>query len=119
MIEVIGVDKFKTEIYDFTKDGDQEWVLRENTPVILNFSATWCGPCHNFSPTLQDISEEYKNRVKVYRVDIEASPEIPHLFGVMSVPTTVFLKKGEEPAIASGGISVEGMRAAIKDLLGV
>lgn len=119
MIEVIGVDRFKTEIYDFTKDTEQEWTLADNTPIIINFFATWCGPCHNFAPTLHDISVEYDGKVKVYKVDIDASPEIPHLFGVMSVPTTVFLKKGEEPAIANGGISEEGMRAAIKDLLGV
>lgn len=118
MIEVIGTDRFKAEIYDFTKDSE-EWQFSENTPIILNFFATWCGPCHNFAPILQDISEEYGDKIKIYKMDIDASPEVAHLFGIRSVPSTVFLARNEEPALVAGGIGSEGLRRAIQELLGV
>lgn len=118
MIEIIGAEQFKNEIFDFTKD-TEEWQFSKDTPIILNFFATWCGPCHNFAPILQDVSEEYGNKIKIYKMDIDASPEVAHLFGIMSVPSTVFLLRDEEPALVSGSIGSEGMRRAIHDLLGV
>lgn len=117
MIEVIGAETFRKEIFDFMSDSE-EWKIGD-TPVILNFFATWCGPCHNFAPILHDVAVEYGNKIKVFKVDIDATPELPHLFGIRSVPTTVFLKKGEDPAMVAGGMGEAGLKKAIAELLRV
>lgn len=117
MVEVISVEKFKEDVFDFTTSTD--WSYDKEQPLILNFFATWCGPCHMFAPTLEDIAEQYEGKLKVYKIDIDAQPAVAALFGVRSVPTTLFISRGEEPALASGTISRENMDRAIKELLGV
>jgi thioredoxin 1 len=116
-LEVITADQFKSEIFDF--DAHAEWRFEKETPIIVNFFASWCGPCQFFAPILESIAETYGSTLRVFKVDIDATPEIPALFGIRSVPTTVFIKRNEEPALAMGAISEEGMKKAIKDLLGL
>ncbi len=117
MVEVINTDKFKSEVFDF--ETHKEWVFEKEQPLILNFFATWCGPCHMFAPVLDDVASEHAGKLKVFKMDIDASPEIAHLFGVKSVPTTLFLAPGQEPAIASGVLPRESMKQALEELLGI
>jgi thioredoxin len=117
MVEVIGLDKFKTEVFDF--ENNREWTFEKTHPVIVNFFATWCGPCHMFAPVLDEVASEHSTKLKVYKVDIDASPELAHLFGVKSVPTTLFLAPGQEPALASGVMPRESMQQALQELLGI
>lgn len=117
MVEVISTEKFKSDIFDF--ESNKEWIFEKSQPIILNFFATWCGPCHMFAPTLEDVASEYADKLRVFKMDIDASPEIAHLFGIKSVPTTVFLVAGEEPAIASGLLPRESMQKALQELLGI
>lgn len=115
MLEIISTQSFQEKIFDFATQN--EWNYDNSTPVVLNFFATWCGPCHQFSPTLEDASIKYKDSIKVYKIDIDASPEVPAMFGVRSVPTTVFIRKGEEPALAMGAMNPEALDRAINELL--
>jgi thioredoxin len=115
--EIISTEKFKSEIFDFTSG--EEFKFDKTTPVILNFFATWCGPCHSFAPALESIAEEHSGSIKVFKVDIDQYPELPLLFGVRSVPTTVFFNPNEEPAIVTGNIGEDGLRRAIADLFGI
>ncbi|MBC7467378.1 MAG: thioredoxin fold domain-containing protein [Bdellovibrio sp.] len=117
MIEIISKEKFKSEIFDFSVN--KEWTFDKKTPVILNFFATWCGPCHRFAPTLEEIAAQYDQSVKVYKIDIDQDPEIAHLFGVQSVPTTLFLKPNEEPVMTNGALLKEGVERAITELFGI
>lgn len=115
MLKHISDEEFKSEIFDYT--AGKEWFFDKNKPVILNFFATWCGPCMSFTPTLEDIGEKYQDSINVFKVDIDQAPQLPALFGIRSVPTTLFLKSGDDPSIAQGVISFEGMEQAISDLL--
>ncbi|OQY27764.1 MAG: thioredoxin [Candidatus Cloacimonetes bacterium 4572_55] len=63
--------------------------------AILDFGATWCGPCKKYDPIFVELSDEYTGRVAVGKIDIGAQPAVAQKFGVMSVPTVIFLKKGE------------------------
>lgn len=117
MVEVIDIEIFKKEVFDF--EASQVWQYDKEIPLVLNFFATWCGPCHMFAPILEAVAGEYAGKLKVFKVDIDATPEISVLFGAKSVPTTLFISKGQEPAMASGFMSRESMNKALSELLGI
>ncbi len=64
--------------------------------VVVDFFATWCGPCRMMSPILDDIAEELKDKVKIYKVDVDNDPNLARKFGVMSIPTIIIFENGEE-----------------------
>lgn len=117
MIEIINTEKFKEEIFDFTKGED--FTFHKETPIILNFFGTWCGPCHMFAPVLEEIAEKHQGKVKVFKVDIDKSPELPHLFGIKSVPTTVFFIPNEEPVLTNGAYPKETVEKMVFDFFGL
>jgi thioredoxin 1 len=81
---------------DFTDDNFQKEVIESSQPVIVDFSATWCGPCRQLSPIIDDLAKEYAGKVKVGKVDIDQSQEVAGKFGIMSVPTVLFFKGGQK-----------------------
>jgi thioredoxin-like negative regulator of GroEL len=116
-IEQINTEKFKKEIFDYSHQKDFEF--KKDKPVILNFFATWCGPCHAFRPALEAAAEKHAGKFDVFRVDIDADPELPALFGIRGVPSTVFFIPNQEPALVTGNIGEAGLERALSELLGV
>ena len=116
-LEIITAEKFKSEIFDFTSGEDFKYDREK--PVVLNFFATWCGPCQSFTPALEELAARHAGKFKVYKIDIDQAPEIPALFGVMSVPTTIFFIPNEEPALVTGNIGEDGLQRAVADLFGI
>lgn len=68
-----------------------EKLIEENKNVIIDFYATWCGPCKMLSPVLEDVAEK-QNKAKVVKVDVDEGEELSSMFGIMSVPTIVYIK---------------------------
>lgn len=66
------------------------------TPVLVDFSATWCGPCKALAPTIDKVAAEYNGKLAVFKVDIDNAPESASSFGIQSVPTCIFFKGGKE-----------------------
>ena len=114
MIEVLSIEKFKAEIFDFTQNTD--WQFNQTLPVVLNFTASWCGPCQMFAPTLEKIAIDKLSLLKVYKIDIDKTPELAALFEIKSVPTTLFLSAGQEPVMTNGIMSEENMQKAIQEI---
>lgn len=78
------------------KDGNfDEEVLQSSLPVLLDFSAEWCGPCKKLAPIMEEIALEYEGKVKVGTVDVGVAQETALRFGILSVPTVVFIKDGK------------------------
>ena len=77
-------------------------VLNAGRPVIVDFWAEWCGPCHMVAPVLDQIAEERADELRVVKVNTDEEPEIARRYGVMSIPTIVLFKDGEAAAAAVG-----------------
>ncbi|WP_430603924.1 thioredoxin [Enterococcus sp. DIV0724b] len=86
----------------------------DNGLVLIDFWATWCGPCRMQSPILEQLSEEYdESEVKITKMDVDENPETPASFGIMSIPTLLLKKDGEVVEKAVGVHSKEQLRTLI------
>jgi thioredoxin 1 len=74
---------------------DQE-VLNSDVPVLIDFWAEWCGPCKAIGPSIEQLSAEYADRAKIYKVDVDSNGELAMKYGIMSIPALVVFKGGKE-----------------------
>jgi thioredoxin 1 len=78
-----------------TSENFEREVLHSDKPVLIDFWAPWCGPCRMLSPTISEIAEEYKDKVKVGKVNVDEEGELATIFRVSSIPLLVVMKKGK------------------------
>ncbi len=77
-----------------TNDNFEKEVVNSSVPVLIDFWASWCGPCRMLSPVIEEIASEVKDK-KICKVNVDEQPELARKFGVMSIPTLVVMNKGE------------------------
>ena len=77
---------------NITKDSFEKEVMSSEIPVVLDFWATWCGPCRMLAPVLDDLAEKYGDRVRFCKINVDDEPELAARFGIASIPTLLFLK---------------------------
>lgn len=70
-------------------------LIAEGLPVVLDFSATWCGPCKKIAPIIDELAGEYEGRVNIGKCDVDDNDELTAKFGIRNVPTVLFIKGGE------------------------
>ncbi len=99
-------------VIHITNENFQEEVLNSDKPVLLDFFATWCGPCQMLSPTIEEIAAE-RSDVKVCKVDVDQAKELARKFRVMSVPTLMVVKNGETTYRSAGVQSKEEILALL------
>lgn len=78
-----------------TSENFEQEVLNSELPVLVDFFATWCGPCKMMSPIVEQIEKEMEGRAKVYKVDVDEEQDLAIKYGIMSIPTFVVFKKGK------------------------
>lgn len=81
---------------DVTDKDFEEKVLKSDTPVLVDFWAPWCGPCKMAEPVLEELSDEYEGKVDIVKLNVDNNQQTAQKYGVMSIPTTVLIKDGEE-----------------------
>lgn len=92
-------------------------VLSASGAVLVDFWATWCGPCKQIAPALDDIASEMEGSVEVAKVDIDENPETPGKYGVRGVPTLILFKDGEPVGTLVGANPKSKIEAWVKDSL--
>lgn len=79
----------------FTDANFESEVLKSDVPVVVDFWATWCGPCRTIAPIIEQLASEYNGKIKVGKLDVDENPQTAIKYGVRSIPTVLFLKNGK------------------------
>ncbi|MCG2651874.1 thioredoxin [Alloprevotella tannerae] len=115
-VQNLTIADFKKQIMDFEAN-PQEWKYLGDKPAIIDFYATWCGPCKATAPVLEKIAEKYDGRINVFKVDVDKEQELAALFGVRSIPSLLFIPMNEKPQMATGAMMQNDFERAIADIL--
>lgn len=91
---------------------DQE-VLKSKLPVLLDFWAPWCGPCKMVAPILDDLAPEFKDKLKIVKINVDENEQTPAQFGVRGIPTLMIFKNGENVATKVGALGKGQLEAFI------
>lgn len=108
--------EFKKKVIDFEKHPN-EWVFEGKKPAIIDFFATWCGPCRRMSPTVDKIAKDYAGKIDVYKIDIDKEKQLAMVFGIQSVPTILFVPVTGKPTMQVGALDEASFRQAIREVL--
>lgn len=94
-----------------------EWKFLGDKPAIIDFYASWCGPCKAFAPVLEEVAEEYKGVIDVYKVNTENEEELAAVFNIRSIPTILFIPVNGQPQIVTGAMPKPQLIEAIERVL--
>ena len=110
----LNSESFKTTVYDITKDSLD--YLGEK-PAIVDFTATWCGPCKRLSPILEELAKEYKGKIVIYKVDVDKCEDLARAFNISSIPALLFIPMEGQPEMIVGLRSKESYKSNIEKRL--
>lgn len=94
---------FERRIAD-TKTVQNNWHFLGNKPAVIDFYASWCGPCKRLLPILEELSTEYADKIDIYKVNVDEERELSALFGIRSIPTLLFIPMTGEPHKITGAM---------------
>ncbi len=113
----LSTSEFLKKVHNFVKSPN-DWSYEGDKPAIIDFHATWCGPCKQLAPTLSALAAEYGNEIYVYKVDIDREPDIARAFGIKSVPSLLFVPLGDSvPQMGQGNIPKKSLKKVIDEFL--
>ncbi len=114
-IELTKAD-FLKKVMDY-ETNPNEWKYLGDKPAIIDFYASWCGPCKMVAPILEELAEEYDGQIYIYKVNTEEEQELAGLFGIRSIPSILFIPMGEQPQMATGAMPKSSFKVAIDKVL--
>lgn len=117
MTEHITTDEFKQKVFNW--DENSEWKYEGDLPAIIDFYADWCGPCKMVAPILEELSDQYDGKLRIYKVDTDKEQELAMAFGIQSIPSILFIPMDDKPQMAAGALPKETLQQVIKDVLKV
>ncbi len=106
------------EILDVTEATFDEHVMGSENLVLVDFWAEWCAPCRQLSPTLKALASEYADRIRVAKVDADASPQLAARYNVRALPTVLFVKDGQVAGSLVGNQPKATLTKQIEEILG-
>lgn len=115
MTENLTKEAFLEKVFNYEEN--TEFTYNKELPAIIDFYADWCGPCKMLSPVLEELSEEYAGKVKIYKVNTEVEQELSAAFGIRSIPSMLFCPIGEDPQMANGALPKSQIEEIMKKVL--
>lgn len=117
MTELLTKETFLEKVFNYEKN--KEWTFEGKVPAIIDFYADWCGPCKMIAPILEELSEEYGDKINIYKVDTEAEQELAAAFAIRSIPSMLFVPMDGQPQMSNGAMPKQNLKEVIKDVLKV
>ena len=117
MTELLTKETFLEKVFNYEKN--KEWKFEGEVPAIIDFYADWCGPCKMIAPVLEQLSEEYADKLKIYKIDTEAEQELSAAFAIRSIPSLLFVPLNEPPQMANGALPKQNLEEIISQVLKV
>lgn len=117
MTENLTRETFLEKVFNYTENKD--WKFEGDKPALIDFYADWCGPCKMLSPILEELSEEYGDKINIYKIDTEAEQELAAAFGIRSIPSMLFCPMDAEPQMANGALPKAELERVIAEVLKV
>ncbi len=114
-MEHLTKETFLKKVFNYEKNKD--WNFEGELPCIIDFYADWCQPCKMVTPILEELSEEYKGKINIYKIDTEAEKELAAAFGIRSIPSLLFCPKDGQPQMAMGALPKDTFKKVIGDVL--
>lgn len=108
--------EFLKRVMDY-KNNPNGWKFLGERPAVIDFYATWCGPCKMLAPILDEIAADYHGQIDVYKVNVEEEEELASLFGIRSVPSILFIPMSDKPQMVQGVLPKKTFNEAIRDIL--
>ena len=114
-MEHLTKETFREKVFDF--EVNKDWKFEGNLPCIIDFYADWCGPCKAVAPVLEELAQEYKGKIEIYKVDTEKEQELAAMFGIRSIPSLLFCPADGKPQMAMGALPKDAFVDAIQSVL--
>lgn len=106
---------FRRRVADYEQS--PEWKFLGSRPALIDFYASWCGPCKMLSPVIDELAEEYQGKVDIYKVNVDDEEELSALFGIRTIPTLIFIPMEGNPERMMGGRPKSELREKLNLLL--
>ncbi|MFZ2899601.1 MAG: thioredoxin [Saprospiraceae bacterium] len=104
-------ETFRNQVFDYTTE--KEWSFKGEVPAIIDFYADWCGPCKMVAPILEELSDEYQDKLVIYKVDTEEEFELSSIFGIRSIPSILFIPMEGRPMMQAGALPKSALKSII------
>ncbi len=115
-VKELTTEEFKSKVMDFEKH-PSEWVFEGERPALIDFYATWCGPCKMTAPIVEQIAEKYDGKVDVYKVDVDKERQLAAMFGIQSIPSLLFIPLKGQPQMNVGAMSFGQLDSVVTEIL--
>lgn len=113
-VKELNAESFTKQVFDMDSEN---LVFLGDKPTIVDFTASWCGPCQRISPILEELAKEYEGQITIYKVDVDKEKGLAHAFNVSSIPAILYIPLEGEPVMTVGARGKERFKEEIKTLL--
>lgn len=115
MIEHLTKETFLEKVFNYKQNKD--WKFEGALPCLIDFYADWCQPCKMVAPILEELAEEYKGKINIYKINTEQEQELAGAFGIRSIPSLLFCPSEGQPQMAMGALPKSSFKEAIDSVL--